>query len=238
MRRWAAWAPGVEECPDWERWCRTPAALGTEGSPDLRFVPAMLRRRCSRLSRLMLHVAYAACGPDEIGAHPTVFASRYGELATTVPLLERLARHEALTAAGFTHSVHNTQVGLFSISAKNRGMASAVAAGADTFASAFIEALAVIQRAGGGPALVVIGDEPLPSVFDGFRDEPPAAYAVGFLVEREGDGPRVHLGATPAGAGAPALAWPQAIEFLRWLLSGEPSLTLGSARRSWTWTRS
>ena len=111
----------------------------------------------------MLHAAYAACEPDDVSALPAVFASRFGELGLTVSLLESLARKEPLTASGFTHSVHNTQIGLFSIAAKNRRMASALAAGAETFPYAVIEALASIERAGGGPALVVIGDEPLPA---------------------------------------------------------------------------
>ena len=237
IRRWAAWAPGVERGEDWERWCRAPAALGCEGSPDLRFLPPMLRRRCSRLSRLMLHVAYAACGIAEIGELPTVFASRYGEMATTVSLLERLAKQEPLTATGFSHSVHNTQAGLFSSAAKNRRMGSAVAAGAETFPCAFVETLAMLQRDASGAALLVVGDEPLPAVLGAFEGEPRAAYALALVVEWAGGGPCVRFDRAPHGAVAAHPLWPQAIEFLRWLRSDEPALTLGADRRAWTWTR-
>lgn len=185
----------------------------------------------------MLHVAYAACGAEEVGELPTVFASRYGEMATTVSLLECLARQEPLTATGFSHSVHNTQAGLFSIVAKNRRMASALAAGADTFPCAFVETLAMMQRDAGGAALLVVGDEPLPAVFKTFQEDPCAAYALALVMEQVGDGPCVRFAPAPPGAVGPRPPWPQAIEFLRWLLSDEASLTLGADGRAWTWTR-
>ena len=184
----------------------------------------------------MLHVAYAACDPGAVGALPTVFASRYGELALTLSLLDTLARSEPLTAAGFTHSIHNTQVGLFSIAAKNREMATALSAGANTFPCAVLEALALTERAGGGAALVVIADEPVPSAFEVFDDEPTGTYALALVIEGTAAGQRVGL--TPPGrqTHSPRPAWPQAIEFLRWLLSEEPSLSLGGPC-PWTWHR-
>lgn len=236
IRRWAAWAPGVERREEWERWCRAPTALATDGAPELPFLPPLFRRRCSRLSRLMLHAAYAACEPDELTTLPTVFASRYGELGLTVSLLESLARKEAVTASGFTHSVHNTQIGLFSMAAKNRRMASALAAGAETFAYAMIEALVSIERAGGGPALVVIGEEPLPSALAAFESHG-AAYALALVVAGTGDGVHVRFARTSS-ADLPADGrWPHAIAFLRWLLSNEPSITLGERGGGFTWTR-
>lgn len=201
-----------------------PGVLATAVPPPLQFADPAL-----------LHVAYGACGPDRVGTSPTVFASRYGELALTVSLLETLAHGEALSASGFTHSIHNTQVGLFSIAAKNRLMASAVSAGADTFACSMLEALAMIDRGGEGPVLLVVADEPVTPVFESFRDEPNGTYALGLVIQRSGGG-RVVLAPARAGDAVSRPAWPQAIEFLRWFLSDEPSLTLGG-KRPWTWTR-
>jgi hypothetical protein len=184
----------------------------------------------------MLHVAYAALGPDGVGKVPTVFASRYGELTLTLSLLESLARAEPLTAAGFTHSIHNAQVGLFSIAAGNREMATALSAGPDTFPCSILEALALIERSGGGPVLLVMADEPVPSGFEVFDDNPSASYAIALVIERAGAGYRVGLAPSSRDTHAPSPAWPQAIEFLRWLLSKEPTLTLG-VRRAWTWHR-
>jgi hypothetical protein len=236
VRGWAAWSPGLDSRAAWEGWARSPATLGIEGSPDVRFLPPLLRRRCSRLTRMMLHAAYEACAPDELATLPVVCASRYGEMTTTVELLRCLAAGEPLTAAGFTHSVHNTQAGLFSIATRNRRMASALAAGADTFSCALLEALTLIHRGRGGAVLVLVGDEPLPAVFASFEEDACAAYAVAIVLEPAARGPRLRLEYAAQSATA-RRRWPQAVEFLRWHLSGEKSLTLGAEARTWTWKR-
>ena len=184
----------------------------------------------------MLHVAYAAAGSDGVGRLPIVFASRYGELGLTLSLLELLARSESLTAGGFTHSVHNTQVGLFSIAARNREMATAVSAGPDTFPCAIFESLALGARAGGGPVLLVMADEPVPSGFEVFDDDSTGPYALALIIAQCGNGHRVAVAPSNGDPPAARPAWPHAVEFLRWLLSKEPALTLG-ARRGWTWRR-
>ncbi len=237
VRRWAAWAPGLEDQAAWVAWCRAPALLALDGAPDVAFLPPLFRRRCGRLSRMMLRVAFDCCPPDELSRVPTVFASRYGDMTATVGLLEALARQEPLKANRFSHSVHNTQAGLFSIAAGNRRASCAMAAGHDTFPCAFLEAQSVLARGTDPAVLLVVGDEPLPPVFAPFADDRPAAYAVALLLTSAlGDADDVAL-RLDAGKGPGEPPWPRAIEFLRWLLSAESRLTLGSGRRRWTWRR-
>ena len=243
VTRWAAWAPGVEDRAAWEAWCRAPCPLASDGSPDVAFLPPLLRRRCTRLSRMMLKVAFGCGGGNTLAAVPTVFASRHGDTAGTVALLECLARGEPVTGSRFSHSVHNTSAGLFSIAAGNRCAASALAAGRNTFGCAFLEALAALQRAGTGPVLLVVGDEPLPTVFAPFVDEPQVAYALALLLEPDRESAAITLDlsrwkASAAASGHGTPAWPHALEFLRWTLSTEPVLTLPSAAgQPWTWRR-
>jgi len=240
---WAAWSPGLETREQWVHWAGAPAPLGEDGVPDARFLPAMLRRRCSRLTRVMLHAAHECVTPEALAAMPVVFASRHGETGMTVTLLEALGRRQPLTATAFSHSVHNAPAGLFSIAVGNRRISSAVAAGEDTFPCAFVEALGVLHRAPRDPVLLVTGDEPLPAVFRPLVDEPQATYAVALVLERGGengsrsDGVPVCLRCSAATASDARPAWPPAVEFLRWLISGEPALSLGTGRHCWMWTR-
>jgi hypothetical protein len=186
---------------------------------------------------MMLRVAFDCLPLDDVPRVPTVFASRYGDLTVTVELLESLAKGEPLAANRFSHSVHNTQAGLFSIVAANRRKSTAVAAGGETFPCAFLEALGMLGHGNGEKVLLVVGDEPLPPVFRRFTDDPVAAYAAGFLLARAEHGPdaiSLELGAGEPGA---KHSWPQALEFLRWFLSEKSSLTLGSDERGWTWRR-
>ena len=210
----------------------SPGPGTTPGEPDVSFLPPLLRRRCSRLTRMMLRVAYDACPGDQRSTLPVVFASRYGEAAVTLDLLQALARREPLTAGVFSHSVHNTQAGIFGIATRNRAMASAVAAGPDTFGAAFLEAVVAAQR-GGGAALLVVGDEPLPGPFARFQEEPPLPYAVALLL-----GPRgVPLDFAPGvGTPRPDPSHRDALRFVGWIGSTEPCLTLGTVT-PYTWTR-
>jgi hypothetical protein len=211
----------------WQAWT-------AETEPDVSFLPPLLRRRCGRLTRMMLHVAFRVGGPDDLATVPVVFASRYGDMAGTITLLQALARREPLTAAGFSHSVHNAPPGLFSIAAKNRGMASAVAAAGDTFGGAFLEAVAAMHRGGHDRALLVVADDALPDVFARYQEEPAGAYAVALALGPEGTRLRFEPGVGTAPAPTAA---PHALEFVRWLDDRGETLTLGT-RTPYTWTRS
>jgi hypothetical protein len=211
---WHVWTPAVE--------------------PDVSFVPPLLRRRCTRLTKMMLHAALGiGAAPAELASLPAVFASRHGDIQSTVALLETLARRQPITASAFSHSVHNAQVGLFSIAMGNRGLASAVAGGPDTFGSAFLEATGTMVRGGGDKVLLVVADEELPEMFRRGGEPASVAYAVAMLLGQSGIWMRFEPG---VGEPASRSETPDALRFVEWLSAASPSLTLGS-RTPYTWTR-
>jgi len=230
--RWSAWAPGRETREAWEAWARAPGPLPPEGHPEARFLPAMLRRRCSPLTRIVLTAAFGCLEEAEHEAVRTVFASRHGSVNESIELLGRIVRNERLSPARFSHTVHNAQAGLFCIAAGNRQASSSLAARADTFACGYLEALAHLERDPDRPVLYVMGDGRLAPTFAHLVREPPGAYGVGLLLAREGTGPELAFD-LEGRAGTGERPWPDAAEFLRWLLAGEPALALGRFR----WTR-
>ena len=117
IRNWAAWAPELEGQAAWQDWANAPSPLGVEGSPAARFLPAMLRRRCSPLARMMLTAAFECCEEADLSNVATVFASRHGNINESVGMFDRLAREQPLSPTRFSHTVHNAQAGLFSIAA-------------------------------------------------------------------------------------------------------------------------
>lgn len=237
VRQWAAWSPDLEDAETWRAWARAPHPLAHDGCPDVQFLPALLRRRCSPLARIMLTAAYAACPPDERARVRTVFASRHGNINESIPMLDRLADEQPISPTKFSHTVHNAQAGLFSIAADNRQASSSVAAQQDTFACGYLEALAHLQRDPGGRVLLVMADIPLAPTFARLVEEPVAAYGLALLLARDGDGTAIRFGTDAREATASACAWPDAMEFLRWLLGDEPQLCLGTASRRWRWER-
>ncbi len=234
IARWEAWSPGLTDTAAWRAWAREPRALGCDGRPDLRFMPPLQRRRCDQLSRMMLDVAHRASSDTAADTLPCVFASRHGSICTTAELLEQLALDAQISPASFSHSVHNTQLGLFSIFAGNRRPSMSVAAARDTFAHGFLEAASLLHRERGRPVLFVTGDEPLPAPLDALSDAPRCAYALALRLE---PGRELGLSLARADAGEALHAWPDALEFLRWWLGDAPELSLTHAPRRWIWTR-
>jgi len=237
VRRWSAWSPGIEDAQAWSHWCAAPSELASEGRPDARFLPAMLRRRCSSLARIMLTAAFDCCSETELGEVATVFASRHGNINESIDLLDRLAERQPLSPTAFSHTVHNAQAGLFSIAAANRRASSSIAAQRDSFACGYLEALTLLEREPDRPVLLVVGDVPLAPTFAALVEEPAGSYGLGLLLAREGEGTELAFGRPPDASAPEPARWPDAIEFLRWYLSGESSLVLGSARRPWKWQR-
>jgi hypothetical protein len=232
---WAAWSPGLESQDDWRDWARAPRELLDEGQPEVTFLPPAVRRRSTRLTKMMLRAAFDCCGEALRPDVRTVFASRHGAIHVAVKILESIVTGQPVSPMQFSHSVHNAQAGLYSIAAGNREASSSLAGEADTFCSAWIEALLHLERAPGTPVLLVTGDEPVPPKLLPLVDEPMAAYAVALLLsagdEAAGGVGLVLEPGEPPEAGAP-LAWPQATEFVRWLCSGGPEpLVLGCKRR-------
>ena len=224
--RWSAWAVGRETREAWQSWARTPEPLTENGCPDARFLPAMLRRRCTPLSRIVLSTAFDCLEEGERESVRTVFASRHGSLNESIDLLSGIARGERVSPTKFSHTVHNAQAGLFCIAAGNRQASSSLAACADTFACGWVEALAHLERDPDGRVLYVIGDVALAPTFADLVPERPTAYGLALLMGRHGGGPELALSIGEAPV-AVTRGWPDALEFLRWLLVGEPALALG-----------
>jgi hypothetical protein len=237
LQSWAAWSPGLEDQEAWRAWAAHPEPLEQTGRPEVAFLPALLRRRCSTLTRIMLATGFDCCDPADRAEVRTVFASRHGNINESVSLFERLSRRQPLSPARFSHTVHNAQAGLYSIAAENRLPSSSIAAQDDTFACGFVEALAHLQREPERAVLLVMADIPLDVTFAPLVDEPVATYGLALLLASVGDGQTISFSSAASNTPAEPRVWPDAIEFLRWLIAGEPQLQLGSGRVRWAWER-
>jgi hypothetical protein len=238
VTRWAAWAPGLETQAAWESWASAPRALPNEGAPAAAFLPPLLRRRATPLTRTLLTAAWECLGAEDLPRLRSVFGSRHGSINESIELIEAVVKREKLSPAVFSHTVHNAQAALFSIAAGNRAASSSLAAQADTFASAFIETLTLLER-GPEPVLLAMGDVPLADTFAPLVDEAvtPYAFACRLAIARNGE-PGVSIAIRDGGAPIPRTPWPDALEFLRWLLAGEERLVLGSRATHYEFTRS
>jgi len=93
---------------------------------------------------------------------PTIYSSCFGEMATTLQLLDQLETDLRLSPIRFQSSVHNTASGRISLERQNRAFSTALAAGQASFAMALLEAQAWLA-AHGGEVLVLVADEAVPA---------------------------------------------------------------------------
>ena len=234
---WSAWAPGLATKSQWQAWAQAPTLPEGPDTPALPEVPAMQRRRIERLGRMAIQAACWCEQPDDAGQVPLVFASRHGDVARSMELLDTLRQDTPMSPTAFGLSVHNAVAALYSIARGQRGNYIALAGGRGTVEAACVEAFGLL--ADGAPEVRVIAYEsPLPTVYAGFADEPDPFFAWCWRLARvEAPGTRLSLSWGSGTPDSPAGALPHSLEALRFLLSGEPGLQLQADGQQWTWQR-
>ncbi|MDR9751652.1 beta-ketoacyl synthase chain length factor [Pseudomonas sp. SZMC_28357] len=233
IAQWRAWAPGLESVDDWQTWSRQPVIVDrSDGAPDVSFLPAMQRRRLSRLARMAFSVAWPLA--DGLQELPLVFVSRHGETPRTFDILTDLAAEQPLSPTQFSLSVHNAVIGLWSILRGETSEMTALAAAGDGLEHGMLEAAALLKE--GAPAvLLVVTEEQPPAVYSPWVDDVPFPYAVGLLLTAGHDW-QLTLGHAPAKL--PATDWPHALNLLRTLLTRQTTCQHAWKNRVWTWQRS
>ncbi|BDU22476.1 beta-ketoacyl synthase chain length factor [Dyella sp. GSA-30] len=238
IEQWRAWAPGLEDEAAWQAWARNPALPDVaETQPSCDFLPAMQRRRLSRLARMTLDVAWPLCAEGE--QLPFVFASRHGETPRTFALLSDVAAEQPLSPTQFGLSVHNAIAGQWSMLRGQRGESVAIAGEADTFEHAMVEAAGLLGDATPS-VLVVIAEERPPAAYDTWIDDVPFSYALALRVGRVVPGERAEgtdwrLELTTGDNRRDTGAWPHALDFLRSQLGERAPLEHPWKRRRWIW---
>jgi hypothetical protein len=174
------WSPGFADARRWLAGAPDPAAVApacTLVSPrHLRFTSLL-----TQMGAAVFEQAVAGAGV-ELSALDAVFASSQGEIRTAVELIGRIADEGTNSPARFMNSVHNTLTGHLSIACRSHGVFTALAAGEDTVAAAFVEALAMLADGDRGAVAVIVGDEALPPPIDVDRY---GSLAAAFLLRRE-----------------------------------------------------
>ncbi len=155
-------------------WRATPE----DPKPDVSFVPPMERRRLTGVERAALSVARKVYPEGE--EVPVVFASRWGEIGTTVKLMRQCHDDGEMSPAGFSASVHNAAPGAFSLLMKNRAPYTAIAARGRSREMGWLEATSMKGR-----VVFVYAEEDTPEFYRPEFGEVEAARAEAFLLEVE-----------------------------------------------------
>lgn len=106
---------------------------------DVSFIPMLLRRKLNKFGRAGLYTLYNAY---ENGTNQNiVFASCYGDIERVEKLIAQREEDGEVSPAGFSSSVHNATVGLFSLLEKIKTAYNSISAGDRTLSAGFLESI-------------------------------------------------------------------------------------------------
>ncbi|WGL15284.1 beta-ketoacyl synthase chain length factor [Microbulbifer bruguierae] len=230
---WRAWAPGLSDAVDWQRWRDGELNFADQAIPDISFLPAMQRRRLSALAKAAMATAHALLDGRDM---PVLCCSVHGEAQRTYTLLQDVAAGEPLSPTAFGLSVHNAIVGQLSISLGIHSPALALAGGDFPLHSGFIEAAAMLAE-GAPEMLLQFYEEPLPELYLHNTESPQRICATTLHLRASnnpGEGPRegeyrAELRYNPeANAAVSAFEWAEyQLPLITALVDGSGSLPLG-----------
>lgn len=139
-------------------------------------IPAMQRRRLSRLAKLALNSAMQTLATRNVDY--IVWVSQYGDEAKTLNILEDVLREQTPSPTQFSTSVHNAISGLYSILCQDATPATSLAG---SWNDGLIEAYAWLKtKPEARQVLLVYYDEALPDIY--IEHQPFAAFAMATMI--------------------------------------------------------
>ena len=139
-------------------------------------IPAMQRRRLSRLAKLAMNSAMQTLATQH--ADYIVWVSQYGDEAKTLNILADVLSEQTPSPTQFSTSVHNAISGLYSILCQDATPATSLAG---SWNDGLIEAYAWLKtRPEARQVLLVYYDEALPEMY--IEHQPFAAFAMAAMI--------------------------------------------------------
>lgn len=226
---WSANSVGINTDTSWKEWSLS-LQWPESDSIDVDLIPAMMRRRMSKLSKLAVQTAIQLLKEADIDY--LVFSSRHGELHRSAELIKEIIQGAEPSPMSFSQSVHNTAAGLSTIATKKALPVTSIAAGENSFQSALTEAWIYLQEFPNNKVLLIDFDQPLPADYAEFEQKAFKGYALGLVLST---GNTWQVAQTTKSDTIDAL--PQALSFLSHYLRNDTQWTIHGERTSWEWQR-
>lgn len=120
--------------------CIKKFSYSTGENLDLSSIPMNMRRKLSLVGKIAMSTMLDCYGEnsDDI---KLVYASRYGELERVVKLIKQEHEENEISPTGFSFSVHNSTVGLFSLLKKIYSSYNSIAGGEESFSVGLLDAI-------------------------------------------------------------------------------------------------
>ena len=107
--------------------------------PDLSFIPMLMRRKLDNFGKATLYSLYNVY--EKNTEAKLIFASCYGDIERVKKLITQRQEEGEISPTGFSFSVHNATIGLFSLLNSIKSSYNSISAGKDTLINALLEAI-------------------------------------------------------------------------------------------------
>ena len=106
---------------------------------DISFIPMLMRRKLDTLGKAGLCTLYNVF--DENKNTNLIFASQYGDIERVLKLIQQRKEEGEISPTGFSFSVHNATIGLFSLLNSIKTSYNSISAGENTLAYGVLETI-------------------------------------------------------------------------------------------------
>lgn len=154
---------------------------------DVSFVPMMLRRRCSPLTKMCFSASHQ-CIPEGADV-PVISVSKYGEIQRQYAISKKIVETKEVSPTAFSLSVFNTAIALLGISLKNHASAQAFSTMSHQLEAGLIHALSFLENhTEQEKLLLLVGEERLPDAYQKISTEQNIPFVAAFLLSLHGKG--------------------------------------------------
>jgi len=170
------------------RVCGDGAIFAThQDQPNIKLIPAMLRRRLSTEAKAAAAFAMELCDEQRL---PILWCSRYGSLARSERMMLAIAEQTPMSPADFSLSVHNAEAGIYSIAHHNQHPVIALSCAQDPLYNYLLEAKLMAEEEQ-SDVVIVISDQPLPTKYQEIALENTISFSLVLRVSAQGKGDEV-----------------------------------------------
>jgi hypothetical protein len=216
IRRFSAWAPGIEGEAQWKEWAAgTREIFGIGENPALDFLPPLFYRRLSQLTRMTIKTVHSLMPLGE--ETRLVFVSLRGEIAAQYRINKSLIEEGEIKPALFSLSVFNTPPAQTSIALGLKAGYTALYPAC--FREGLLAAAASVLAGGAERVALAYADEACPPEYGGLDPAPSPPLAFAALLGAEPEGRALPLSAGGGDLNPGPLESPE--NFIRYCLGAE-----------------
>ena len=136
--------------------------------PDVSFVPMLMRRRLSYISRMVVLVSNQVSrdnNGNKLKPNKVTFASQFGEISQQLKISQTLIDTGMVSPAHFSLSVFNASIASASILETTTAGYSAVFSGKDAFTTGLADCIAALETEKEDSRTFIFADELIPEIY-------------------------------------------------------------------------